>query len=299
MQSVIYRGRDRGEVEEEVEDEVTPSCNPIGSSGFNGRRRDRRVTLRHSDRQRISLLNGPRVEPRGEINWNDRMSIPLDTVPNISNCRVISLSYILLVQTVGTGLSVEVPIIIGSKSFRERTTMDSTNAYQPLATNSGSRPVQMEQFSTNTFPPSVRNPSSQREQCLPSSHSGMRALPSPFNPRFQERQPGTITQPAATNTGLVSFSHSGSSIPQTSATYLELMSFQGEQVAAATSNSTHQTANTNAEAECPQLNTGDDQGMREAVFAPVSDSDANCSSDQPPPYDSLVIGEYAYGYTHT
>ena len=262
MQSVIYYGRQRGN-----------------------------LTLSHRDRQCISLLKGPGADPRREINWNDRMLIPTDTVPNISNCRIIHLSYVLIVWTVGTGPNsyfVEVPIIIGSKPLHEQTNINSTYAYQPLATNSGSRPVQMEQSSTNTFPPSVRDSSSQREHSPPPSYSGTTA---PLNPQSQERQPDTVAfQPPTTNAGLVSFSHFGSSIPQTPATDL---SFQGEQIATVTSNGTHQTPNINAEGESPQLNTGDDQGMREAMFAPVSDLDANCNSDQPPPYDSLVIGEYA------
>ena len=244
--------------------------------------------LIHEDRQRISLLKGPGTGPEGEINWNDRMLIPVDTVPNIYNCRIIHLSYILIVETVGTrsdSVSVDMPIVIGTRPFHEQTTMGSTNANRSLATTSGSRPVQVEQLSTNafqwfgtnqgsmslernypasrneflgdqrewpgthTFQYSLRNPSSQRE------HSGMRDPPPPYTARS------------------ISFSHFGSSVSQTPATNSEHVSFQRERI-------------------YPPLNIGNDQEMRENAFAPMSDSVTNL--DQPPPYDSLVTGVYAH-----
>ena len=37
------------------------------------------VCASHDERQCISLLKGPSVGPGGEISWNDRMLIPMDT----------------------------------------------------------------------------------------------------------------------------------------------------------------------------------------------------------------------------
>ena len=78
------------------------------------------VCASHDERQCISLLKGPGVGPGGEISWNDRMLIPMDTVPSIYNCIIIRLSYVLIVEamTEAGNLSVEVPIVIGTRPFQ-------------------------------------------------------------------------------------------------------------------------------------------------------------------------------------
>ena len=84
------------------------------------------------------------------------------TTPTISNCRIICLSYKLVVQisvAFATKLSVKIPIVIGTEPFQ---TVPLTSAiarpYQPPATNPefGS-----EQPGNSTYQLSTTNPSFQ------------------------------------------------------------------------------------------------------------------------------------------
>ena len=304
MQKVVYYGIERN----------SPGWEWVGQRQT--RAPSESLIARHHDMECICLLRGPGAESGGEINWNDRMLIPVDTVPNISNCKVINLSYILVVETMGvksSSLSVEVPIVIGSKSFREQTIMGSTNANRPPATNSGSRPVQVEQLSTNIYTfqwlgtnqgsmslernyPGSRNEFLRDQGELPGTHTFQCSLRNLSSQREHSGMPlppcTVISQTPTTNARSMTFSHFGSSVPQTPATNPELVSFQREQIV--TSNSTNQARNGNLHGACPPLSTGNDQEMRETAFAPMNDSVTNCNSDQPPPYDSLVTGAHSH-----
>ena len=291
MQKVVYYGKERtaslagGPVSQHQ------TRAPLGSP----------LIARYYDWECISLLKGPGTGPRGHINWNDRILIPVDTVPNISNCKVISLSYILVVETKDTtsySLSVVVPIVIGSRPFHEQASMCSTNANRSLASNSGSRPAQTEQLSTNTFHqfgtnqgsmllernyhPGSRNEFLRDQGEVTGSHTFQC---SPRNPSSQRERFDTRDPPPPYTARSMSFSHFGSSVPQTPATNPE---FQRQPTVIDTSNNANQTHNGNPDGACPPLNTGNNQEMRETAFAPAGDSVTN--SDQPPPYDSLVTG---------
>jgi len=61
---------------------------------------DKRKTLCKC-RIACQIVQGPGAEPGSEIIWNSRpMPLPIDLTPTISNCDIISLSYILKVKAV-------------------------------------------------------------------------------------------------------------------------------------------------------------------------------------------------------
>jgi len=70
------------------------------------------------------IVQDPRAEPGGEIIYSRLMPLPVNLTPTISNCDIISLSYILNVKAVvflADDLCVAIPIVI------ENTSSDPTN----------------------------------------------------------------------------------------------------------------------------------------------------------------------------
>jgi len=103
---------------------------------------------------RIALqIRGPGVEPGSEIIWDSRlMYLPVNLTPTISNCDIISLSYILKVKAVvfwANDFCVAIPIVIGNIS---------SDNYQPPATNPEFVPEQSAMIATNNFRPPATNP---------------------------------------------------------------------------------------------------------------------------------------------
>ena len=133
----------------------------------------------YSHSQTVKTVRGPGAGPRGEINWNDGLLVP-ETTPTISNCRIIRLSYELVVQisvAFARKLSVVIPIVIGTELFRtERLTSATASPSHPSATNPefGS-----EQPGISTHQLSATNPSYQGE--YPDSSV---PVPSTINPEF-------------------------------------------------------------------------------------------------------------------
>ena len=77
----------------------------------------------YHDHKVIQRIEGPGIEPGGTSNWsNELLPIP-PTAPCISSCRIIQLSYVLII-TLGipwaTDLHVEIPVIIGNVPYKGR-----------------------------------------------------------------------------------------------------------------------------------------------------------------------------------
>ena len=102
----------------------------------------------------IQRIEGPGIEPNASSNWsNELLPIP-PTVPSIASCRILNLSYVLIV-TLGISraidLNVTIPIIVGNVPFRgPGSAAGSTNTY-PSSQNLPSAPGA-------PYPPPAMNP---------------------------------------------------------------------------------------------------------------------------------------------
>lgn len=89
------------------------------------------------DAKIIQRIEGPAIEPGGTSNWsNELLPIPA-TVPSINSCRILNLSYVLIVTIDiprAVDLHVTIPLTIGNVPFRG-TGFDTAHPsqYQPPA----------------------------------------------------------------------------------------------------------------------------------------------------------------------
>ena len=71
--------------------------------------------------QIIQRITGPGIEPGATFNWNNQLLPIPATVPSISNCRILKVSYVLTVKLGAPGandLHVSIPITVGNVPFR-------------------------------------------------------------------------------------------------------------------------------------------------------------------------------------
>ena len=98
--------------------------------------------------QIIQRIEGPGIEPGATSNWSHELLPIPATVPSISSCRILNLSYVLTV-TLGIpraiDLHVAIPVTIGNVPFRGR---ESAAAGYPVSQNLPSAP-------TAPYPPSA------------------------------------------------------------------------------------------------------------------------------------------------
>ena len=112
---------------------------------------------RHVENKVIQRIEGPGIEPNASSNWsNELLPIP-PTVPSISSCRILNLSYFLLV-TLGIpraiDLHVTIPITVGNVPFRgPGSAAGSTNTYPAPQTQPSAPGAPYPPPAVNPYPP--------------------------------------------------------------------------------------------------------------------------------------------------
>lgn len=210
----------------------------------------------------LFLIDGPQAGPGGQINWNDRLPIPLATNPTSSdNCRIIRVYYALNVEVVITwakNMVVNVPIVIGNTSFQPA--MTNTNTSQLLPTNSqpighfhtaNPGPVIPFQTNANTYQPTAAESGFMQVEKVSDTCQHSAANPDSL------QHPTNTYRPPATNPEFMSGAH----------TFQPSVTNPGTTYAPVTEDASLQT--------------------RDSQFAPLSDLVTNYNVDQPPSYDSV------------
>ena len=84
----------------------------------------------------IQRIEGPGVNPDSSSNWNNELLPIPATVPSINSCRVLSLSYTLIVTLDipnAIDLHVIIPVVIGNVPFKGRgSAYPQAESYQPV-----------------------------------------------------------------------------------------------------------------------------------------------------------------------
>ena len=109
---------------------------------------------RHVVHKIIQKIEGPGIEPNASSNWSNKLLPIPATVPSINSCRILNLSYILIVTLDiprASDLHVTIPITVGNVPFRgPGSATGSTDTY-PASQNQPSAPG-------TPYPPSAADP---------------------------------------------------------------------------------------------------------------------------------------------